>query len=96
MIINQLHHNRWNIINLYSENLYYVSRDYTIEWEISRDNGKKNILRFHISGNLGKISTDLNDIFDCVELNGKKKLFFNKIKSKEWRYNLTIWIKSLS
>ncbi|KOP69372.1 hypothetical protein AMS59_23665 [Lysinibacillus sp. FJAT-14745] len=62
----------------------------------TRDINKEAItLIFPIHGELGRRSTDLNDIFYCEESRNGEILYFKKVKSKEWTENLKEWVSIL-
>ena len=95
-IISQLNNKGWEVINAYSNNLYYVSNEYVIKWIASRGNGEPIVITFFIVESLGMISTDLNDIFYCKGNRNENKLYFSKINSKEWKESLKIWVNNLN
>ena len=91
-IISHLNNKGWEVINAYSNNLYYVSNDYVIEWIASRGDEEPIVITFFIVESLGMISKDLNDIFYCKGNRNENKLYFSKITSKEWKESLKIWV----
>ncbi|GAB0170778.1 hypothetical protein LSPCS325_42150 [Lysinibacillus sp. CTST325] len=96
MLENQLIQRGWSVSNAYSDQLYYVTNDFTVYWEITRGINKEAItLIFPIHGDFGRRSTNLNDIFYCEESRNSKILYFKKVKSKEWTENLKEWVSSL-
>ena len=92
MLKKELYNKGWDICNPYSHDLYYVSEDFVVCWKITRGENTQLTLHFPIFGKLGERSTDLNDILYCEESLNKNRLYFDKIKSNEWRTSLKDWI----
>ena len=103
MLKKQLQRNGWEIKNLYSDDLYYVTGDHKqgggeLEWEITRGCNEPIVLSFSIPYNYSFQTWSreiLNNIFSCTEHKNGTKLYFDKIKSEEWETNLKNWVNNL-
>jgi len=87
----------WSVVNKYSDNLYHiVTSETTIYWEISRGCPSNScVIEFWLNTDLGERSTDLKDINWCTNSQNGKELFFSKVKSKQWREDMKIFINEL-
>lgn len=80
-LLNSFHENGWVLLN--PENKYEIE-DEVIYWILKKEE-LQIILEFHIFGDLGRVSEDLNDILYCEAQGQSKKLFFERKKSLDWR-----------
>jgi len=87
----------WEVSNVYSNDLYYVANDFSIYLKVKRKfSDHEVILTFPIFGEFGERSNDLNNILYCEENLKESRLYFDKIKSIEWKKNLKEWVSHLS
>jgi hypothetical protein len=90
----------WEILNekgdcRYPKDIYHVD-DEIVVWGISNREGNKVLeLEFHIFGELGRRSAELNDILYCVLKDQKLKLYFDKRNTEKWQKGLKNFVNSL-
>ena len=93
----------WDILNLlkdarYDGDLFHVIEvDEMVVWGIRHQRtGYELVLQFCLFDDLGRRTSNLNDILYCQVADMDIKLYFSKIKSKEWRTDLRTFIDRLN
>jgi hypothetical protein len=83
----------WEILN---RDALFSIEDEVITWRCCHQLHNTNIeLEFHVFGDLGQSSNNLNDILYCVVRGYGLELLFETRNTNEWKSNLTEFVQAL-